>query len=44
VTYPAASEPADLNGVGLRTRAVAAARGDAPFDILIVNGTSWSIW
>jgi adenine deaminase len=39
VTDPAASGPADLNGVGLRTRAVAAAQGDAPFDILIVNGT-----
>ncbi len=32
-------EPADLNDVDLRTRAVAAARGDAPFDRLIINGT-----
>ena len=32
------SEPADLNGDDLRSRAVAAARGDAPFDLLIVNG------
>jgi adenine deaminase len=39
MTSPAAREPADLNDAGLRTRAVAAARGDAPFDTLIVNGT-----
>ncbi|WP_428426395.1 adenine deaminase [Pararhizobium sp.] len=39
MTHPAAGEPADLNDAGLRSRAVAAARGDAPFDILIVNGT-----
>jgi adenine deaminase len=39
MTYPTAREPADLNDAGLRTRAVAAARGDAPFDTLIVNGT-----
>lgn len=32
-------EPADLNNVDLRARAVAAARGDAPFDRLIINGT-----
>jgi adenine deaminase len=31
-------EPADLNLPELRTRAVAAARGDAPFDLLIVGG------
>ncbi|MGV8937938.1 MAG: adenine deaminase [Allorhizobium sp.] len=29
---------ADLDGDDLRSRAVAAARGDAPFDLLIVNG------
>ena len=34
-----APEPADLNGEALRSRAVAAARGDAPFDILITGGT-----
>ncbi len=39
MTNPAAREPADLNETDLRTRAVAAARGAAPFDILIVNGT-----
>jgi adenine deaminase len=39
MTNPATREPADLNDAGLRTRAVAAARGDAPFDTLIVNGT-----
>jgi len=39
MTQPPAREPTDLNDAGLRTRAVAAARGDAPFDILIVNGT-----
>ncbi|MDS7595303.1 adenine deaminase [Agrobacterium tumefaciens] len=32
-------EPADLDHESLRTRAVAAARGDAPFDILITGGT-----
>jgi adenine deaminase len=30
---------ADLNSNALRTRSVAAARGDAPFDILITGGT-----
>lgn len=39
MTNPAAREPTDLNDAGLRTRTVAAARGDAPFDTLIVNGT-----
>ncbi|WP_426127324.1 adenine deaminase [Pararhizobium sp. PWRC1-1] len=39
MTQSSAREPADLNDAGLRTRAVAAARGDAPFDTLIVNGT-----
>ncbi|TZG33253.1 adenine deaminase [Agrobacterium sp. B1(2019)] len=33
------SEPADLNDDTLRARAVAAARGDAPFDILVTGGT-----
>jgi adenine deaminase len=32
-------EPADLNDDTLRARAVAAARGDAPFDILVTGGT-----
>ncbi|UXS27205.1 adenine deaminase [Agrobacterium tumefaciens] len=32
-------EPADLNDDALRARAVAAARGDAAFDILITGGT-----
>lgn len=32
-------EPQDLNDANLRSRAVAAARGDAPFDILIAGGT-----
>ncbi|QCM13110.1 adenine deaminase [Agrobacterium tumefaciens] len=32
-------EPTDLNDDALRTRAVAAARGDAPFDVLIAGGT-----
>ncbi|CUX52556.1 adenine deaminase [Agrobacterium genomosp. 13] len=32
-------EPADLTDDALRTRAVAAARGDAPFDVLITGGT-----
>ncbi|MBB4293011.1 adenine deaminase [Rhizobium leguminosarum] len=31
-------EPADLNDPDLRARAVAAARGDAPFDVLITGG------
>jgi adenine deaminase len=31
-------EPADLNDPKLRARAVAAARGDAPFDMLIAGG------
>lgn len=33
------TEPADLHDADLRGRAVAAARGDKPFDRLIVNGT-----
>ncbi len=33
------NEPADLNRDDLRSRAVAAARGDAPFDVLIAGGT-----
>jgi adenine deaminase len=32
------SEPQDLNDPALRTRAVRAARGQAPFDVLIVGG------
>ncbi len=32
-------EPTDLNDEALRTRAVAAARGDQPFDIIINGGT-----
>lgn len=32
-------EPADLNDEALRTRAVAAARGDARFDVLVTGGT-----
>ncbi|OBZ95129.1 adenine deaminase [Pararhizobium polonicum] len=39
MTNLSAQEPADLNDADLRTRAIAAARGDAPFDTLIVNGT-----
>jgi len=31
-------EPADLHDAALRDRAVAAARGDAPFDVLIADG------
>ena len=31
-------EPADLNEPALRARAVAAARGDAPFDVLVTGG------
>ncbi len=34
-----AREPHDLDDRGLRDRAVATARGDAPFDLLIENGT-----
>ncbi len=34
-----APQPADLNDEDLRTRAVAAARGEASFDILITGGT-----
>ncbi len=33
-----AREPMDLNDAALRARAVAAARGDAPFDLLITGG------
>ncbi|MBA4777351.1 MAG: adenine deaminase [Rhizobiales bacterium] len=33
------TEPADLNDDTLRARAVGAARGDAPFDILVTGGT-----
>ena len=33
-----ANEPADLNVPELRARAVAAARGDQPFDLLITGG------
>ncbi|MBW9118327.1 adenine deaminase [Rhizobium cauense] len=33
-----AAEPKDLDDPALRTRAVAAARGDAPFDLLISGG------
>ncbi len=33
-----AQEPMDLNDPALRARAVAAARGDAPFDVLIKGG------
>ncbi|SCY66203.1 adenine deaminase [Rhizobium sp. NFACC06-2] len=32
-------EPADLTDDALRSRAVAAARGDAPFDVLVSGGT-----
>ncbi|MBP1859330.1 adenine deaminase [Rhizobium herbae] len=39
MTNPSTREPTDLNNVNLRTRAIAAAKGDAPFDLLIVNGT-----
>jgi len=35
----ATTEPADLNLDGLRARAVAAARGGTPFDVLITGGT-----
>jgi len=39
VTLQTGTEPMDLNDADLRERAVAAARGDAAFDRLIVNGT-----
>ena len=39
MTSAVVKEPADLNDAGLRARAIAAARGDAAFDRLIVNGT-----
>lgn len=39
MTSQVLNEPADLNDADLRARAVAAARGDAAFDRLIVNGT-----
>ncbi len=32
-------EPADINEAGLRDRAVRAARGEAPFDVVITGGT-----
>lgn len=32
-------QPADLDDAGLRARAVAAARGDARFDVLVAGGT-----
>ncbi|MEE3098381.1 MAG: amidohydrolase family protein, partial [Pseudomonadota bacterium] len=35
----AVAEPQDLNDAELRDRAVAVARGDAPFDLLIAGGT-----
>ncbi|MCO5732426.1 adenine deaminase [Rhizobium sp. SSA_523] len=38
MTSHIAGEPSDLHDEHLRTKAVAAARGDAPFDRLIVNG------
>ncbi|MDE1991980.1 MAG: adenine deaminase, partial [Rhizobiaceae bacterium] len=38
MTRHSRSEPADLNAPDLRARAVAAARGDAPFDLLITGG------
>ncbi|MDL2406747.1 adenine deaminase [Rhizobium calliandrae] len=38
MTQHSLSEPADLNLPELRAHAVAAARGDAPFDLLIVGG------
>lgn len=37
--YSRIREPADLTEDALRARAVAAARGDAPFDVLITGGT-----
>ncbi len=39
VNLTAIKEPLDLNAVELRDRAVAAARGAQPFDLLILNGT-----
>ena len=38
MTRHSQSEPADLNSPDLRARAVAAARGDTPFDVLIAGG------
>jgi adenine deaminase len=38
MSHPLRQEPADLNDPQLRARAVAAARGHAPFDILITGG------
>ncbi|PDS75537.1 adenine deaminase C-terminal domain-containing protein [Rhizobium sp. L43] len=38
MTVTPRQEPADLNDPALRARAVAAARGDAPFDVLITGG------
>lgn len=38
MTEQSRHEPADLNEPDLRARAVAAARGDAPFDLLIAGG------
>lgn len=37
--YSRIREPADLTEDALRARAVAAARGDAPFDVLVTGGT-----
>lgn len=37
--YSRIREPADLTADALRARAVAAARGDAPFDVLVTGGT-----
>ncbi|EKF59892.1 adenine deaminase [Agrobacterium albertimagni AOL15] len=39
MTLQSGAEPTDLNDGDLRARAVAAARGDAAFDRLIINGT-----
>jgi adenine deaminase len=39
VTLQTGTEPMDLDDADLRARAVAAARGDAAFDRLIINGT-----
>lgn len=39
MTMQQMTEPFDLNDARLRDRAVAAARGDMPFDVLIVGGT-----
>ncbi|TBY74712.1 adenine deaminase [Rhizobium leguminosarum bv. viciae] len=38
MTVTARQQPADLNDPALRARAVTAARGDAPFDMLITGG------